>query len=688
MAPAPCRVAFLISALLLADVVHAAAVAPGTLTLVLSGEALDGPPEFAVSLGGQQIGSGAVLKAIDAEHAGMLVDAPDVRQYLQSFRFDIPNMACARLGRLTITFTNDAWGGEEHPSLDRNLYIASASVNGHFLAPADFSLMRDGEATETHLIQGLLPLFSATEAAEAEAPGAGWPDKENADHAYLGSEADCRGEQLSEAVTPVYSGILNFDLTITNSGRELPGDGGGMALHDKGVVIARPIDGSVWLFERETRVLRRANVTLPTTNYERMPEATASGHPISRNWLRYNDIEIVRREDGNYLLASYSYYDEIRTCVASRLAAARLSENWTWRVGRADSPARPSWEIVFETTPCLGFFDGDRRAFAGNQAGGRIAPAPGGVIYLTVGDYEFDGVQGRGPVLPQLSDNGYGKIFRISLSDWSAQVVSSGHRNPQGITVDSLGRIWETEHGPQGGDELNLITPGTNYGWPYATLGMGYGDVQQDEKFWPYSSRQGRHDFYAMPTFSWTPSIAPSAIKSIHELDERWDGDLLIGTLADQSLHRLRLENGRVIGDERVGLDRRVRYLEVGHGRIYLLFDDGAFGLLTPHDMTSFGGAASPDLEALARYGCMECHSAPSSPQLSAVFGSPIAAQSGVTYSQALRNTAGVWDTETLRAFLTDTEAFAPGTGMPQQKLPSAAIEELIAALASIASRP
>src|SRR5687768_1879501 len=183
MAPAPCRVAFLISALLLADVVHAAAVAPGTLTLVLSGEALDGPPEFAVSLGGQQIGSGAVLKAIDAEHAGMLVDAPDVRQYLQSFRFDIPNMACARLGRLTITFTNDAWGGEEHPSLDRNLYIASASVNGHFLAPADFSLMRDGEATETHLIQGLLPLFSATEAAEAEAPGAGWPDKENADHA-------------------------------------------------------------------------------------------------------------------------------------------------------------------------------------------------------------------------------------------------------------------------------------------------------------------------------------------------------------------------------------------------------------------------------------------------------------------------------------------------------------------------
>ena len=83
-----------------------------------------------------------------------------------------------------------------------------------------------------------------------------------------------------------------------------------------------------------------------------------------------------------------------------------------------------------------------------------------------------------------------------------------------------------------GGDELDLIVPGSNYGWPDVSLGVDYVDPVSDEKFWPPSAHQGRHPGFSAPLFAWTPSIAPSSLQFIDGFHPRWDGDLLVSALA------------------------------------------------------------------------------------------------------------------------------------------------------------
>jgi len=97
----------------------------------------------------------------------------------------------------------------------------------------------------------------------------------------------------------------------------------------------------------------------------------------------------------------------------------------------------------------------------------------------------------------------YGKTILIHLDDGTSEIYSLGHRNPQGLYVTPEGAIWSTEHGPQGGDELNLIVRGANYGWPLVTYGTDYGSAA-----WPLSHVQGRHDGYQQPILRGYPPSA------------------------------------------------------------------------------------------------------------------------------------------------------------------------------------
>jgi aldose sugar dehydrogenase len=250
------------------------------------------------------------------------------------------------------------------------------------------------------------------------------------------------------------------------------------------------------------------------------------------------------------------------------------------------------------------------------------------------------------------------------------------------------------EHGPMGGDELNLIRQGANYGWPSVTLGVDYADVLVDDKRWPFSTRQGRHDNYEGPVFAWIPSIGVSNIKQVHDLHPRWDGDLLATSLREHSLHRLRLVGDRVAYEERIPFRDPVRYVDIGKGVIYLLFDSGQFATLRPrltpslvaeknHTPAPVSAASEPASEAgiLATAGCIECHSSANAPRLAAIVGKPIATQPGVDYSTALLNKKANWTAENLRAFLRDTQGFAPGTQMPDPSLSEDEIEDVIAQL-------
>jgi len=205
--------------------------------------------------------------------------------------------------------------------------------------------------------------------------------------------------------------------------------------------------------------------------------------------------------------------------------------------------------------------------------GGRMAFMPDGTLLLTTGD-GFDYREAAQDV-----GSGLGKVLRMN-DDGSAPadnpfpgspyVYSYGHRNPQGLAVSGRGVIWLHEHGPRGGDELNRIEAGTNYGWPAITYGLDYSGAVIS----PYTERAGM----AQPEKYWVPSIAPSGL-CVYEADlfPEWRGDLLLGALVDREVRRVDLADGAVAGEEVLfeDLEARVRDVRTGPaGALFVLLPD------------------------------------------------------------------------------------------------------------------
>ncbi|MDP3895771.1 MAG: PQQ-dependent sugar dehydrogenase, partial [Mesorhizobium sp.] len=384
------------------------------------------------------------------------------------------------------------------------------------------------------------------------------------------------------------------------------------------------------------------------------------------------------------LVVSYSYYHPDKSCFTVRLAVHPLDAGWDDPLPEGAAPDRAGWQVVYETRPCLPF-KRKRHPYSGQQAGGRMVSDGKGALYLTVGDHEFDGIDGAdsSPAYSQLADADYGKVLRFDTRDWSAAVFTIGHRNPQGITIDDDGRVWAVEHGPMGGDELNLLRAGANYGWPIVTLGVYYTERENDTKRWPFNPRQGWHEGYQAPVHAWVPSKGLGNVKVLRDLNARIDGDLLVVGMAAWTLYRMRIENERVVYAEPISVTGRIRYAEVANGEIYLLLDDGRFATMRPRPTGDLedGTAASVLEPALAVRDCQECHVRPDSPHLRSILGSAVASQEGVRYTPALIAAGGLWSEERLRAFLDDPQAFAPGTAMPDPGLGEAEIAAVLDAL-------
>ena len=152
----------------------------------------------------------------------------------------------------------------------------------------------------------------------------------------------------------------------------------------------------------------------------------------------------------------------------------------------------------------------------------------------------------------------YGKVIEIKRNDWSVKVFTRGHRNPQGLLVDG-DEIWETEHGPQGGDELNLLQYGKEYGWPNETYGTDYG-----QKTFKFNKKTGVHSIKKRPIYAWIPSIGISNLmKMSGNAFPAWKGDLMVASLSGlgngYSLFRVRIREGSAVMVERfrTGKDRR-----------------------------------------------------------------------------------------------------------------------------------
>ena len=256
---------------------------------------------------------------------------------------------------------------------------------------------------------------------------------------------------------------------------------------------------------------------------------------------------------------AYSERGDKRDRAGTAVAHATLAD------GRVDD-----WTVVFRQEPKLSW---------GIHFGGRLVFDREGRLYVTLGENKHR------PTAQEL-DKLQGKVARI-LADGSAppdnpfagregarpEIWSYGHRNPQGAALHPVtGELWTNEHGPKGGDEVNIARAGRNYGWPLATHGSDYTGFPISES--AGSSAPGTE----APLYVWevSPGVSGMAFATSPKLGG-WQGSLFVGALAHRQLIRLTLDGDRVVGEERLleGMAERIRDVREGpDGALYLLTDE------------------------------------------------------------------------------------------------------------------
>jgi hypothetical protein len=214
-------------------------------------------------------------------------------------------------------------------------------------------------------------------------------------------------------------------------------------------------------------------------------------------------------------------------------------------------------ERWFKSKPCVPIS-------AVQHAAGRIEVINDRSAYLTVGDLGFDDLPNR------IKSGDLGSIFRISKTKVAR--ISQGHRNQQGIVLFNRKDLLVSEHGPRGGDEMNLVERGVDYGWPFVTYGAPY---SQGDYVIP--GKTGTHEGYREPLKQWNPSIAPTELVQIpNGKFGKYSGGLAMGTLRQTSLVFMRYENKRILDTEIVDVGARIRDLEVlPDQRLIASTDDG-----------------------------------------------------------------------------------------------------------------
>jgi glucose/arabinose dehydrogenase len=243
--------------------------------------------------------------------------------------------------------------------------------------------------------------------------------------------------------------------------------------------------------------------------------------------------------------------------------------------GKLDDGSLHNVEVIFRQKP---------KVSGGNHFGSRLVFSPDGKLFITLGErFKFDPAQ-------DLS-NDLGKIVRIN-PDGSIpednpfvgqegklpEIWSYGHRNVQGAAIHpETGKLWETEFGPLGGDELNIPEAGKNYGWPVVSWGSNY-----DRSPIPDPPE---HPEFTDAIYHWNPVISPSGIAFYTaDLIPGWKRDLLISGLSSEAIVRLDLDGEKVVGEERIPMGTRIRDVAQGpDGAVYALTDEnGEILKLTP----------------------------------------------------------------------------------------------------------
>lgn len=278
-----------------------------------------------------------------------------------------------------------------------------------------------------------------------------------------------------------------------------------------------------------------------------------AGVPEVLSWNQGGLFDVLPHPDFvNNGLVYLSYANGTRAANATRIARAKF-----------DGAALTDLAVLYDAVP---------EKDTGHHYGARLAWGGDGKLYATIGEGS------RYKERAQEMTSSFGSVIRLnedgSIPDGNPafgngereELFTKGHRNGQGLAYDAgRGVLWEHEHGPRGGDEINIIEAGANYGWPLASYGVDYSGA----RITPYTEYSGTKQ----PFKHWTPSIGPSGL-AVYRGDlfpAGWDGDLLVGAMAERSLHRVDLDGMNAAGEERYLIGERVRDVRVGpDGAIYV----------------------------------------------------------------------------------------------------------------------
>jgi glucose/arabinose dehydrogenase len=320
-------------------------------------------------------------------------------------------------------------------------------------------------------------------------------------------------------------------------------------------------DGTMLVTERPGRmrlVTRGGKLSRPLAG---VPRVYARGQAGLMDVILDNDYRANNR-------VFFCYAEEVRGGGRITVAHARLIEGRRL-IDRTD-PRLVAVETIFRQ-------EGPPARSA--NIGCRIVQASDGNLFVTLGDH-FGPAQ-----MAQQLDNHIGKIVRITPDGKAPpdnpfintagalpEIWAYGLRNPQGLAINPRsGELWEQEHGPRGGDEINIIHRGQNYGWPVVSFGVNYSGTR-------VGTGKQHHEGMVSPVWHWTPSIAPSGMMFYTgNVFPSWKGSLFNGALKFMLVSRLTLDGDKVVREERLleGLNERIRFVTQGpDGAIFLLTDN------------------------------------------------------------------------------------------------------------------
>lgn len=263
----------------------------------------------------------------------------------------------------------------------------------------------------------------------------------------------------------------------------------------------------------------------------------------------------------NNRILYWSFSEPVSGGNHTAVAKGKLSENEE----RIENPM-----VIFRATPT---YNGDK------HFGSRLVFNKDGFLFVSTG--ERSDIETR--PLAQTQNSYLGKILKITkegnpapsnpnLNGWKPEIYATGLRNPQGMAIHPItGELWEAEMGPKGGDEINLIKPGINYGWPTITYGKEYSGMTIGEGI-------GQKEGLEQPIYYWDPSVSMSGIDFYIGNITEWKNNLFLGCLSGEKIIRLVIENNKVIGEEWLLEDKNERFRDVLSGKdgnLYAITDSG-----------------------------------------------------------------------------------------------------------------